>query len=110
MDILIIGGTGFIGYHAALALNQHGYQVSVLGLPPLPTEGLLPPEIKIYLGDINKISDLDILSILKNKKALVFAAGSDDRVVPKTPSYPYFYNANVYPLQRLIPLAKKSAV
>ena len=61
MNVFIIGGTGFIGYHAALEFLKHGHQVSTLALPPLPEEGLLPPEVKIELGDYSQLTDGEIL-------------------------------------------------
>ena len=37
--MLIIGGTGFLGYHATLELLTRGHEVTVVGLPPAPPSG-----------------------------------------------------------------------
>ncbi len=110
MKVFILGGTGFIGYHATLELLRRGHQVTIAALPPLPAEGLFPPEVDIHLLDLNTASDGDILSILEGHDALVHAAGADDRVIPKAPAYPFFYKANVAASERLFMLAKKAGI
>ena len=110
MNIFIIGGTGFIGYHATLEFIKHGYKVSTLSLPPLPVDQLLPPEVNIQLGDLNELSDENIRDLLRGQDALVFAAGADDRVIPKAPAYDFFYEANVRVPKRLYQLAKEAGV
>ena len=34
--VFIVGGTGFLGYHAARELLAKGVSVTALGLPPAP--------------------------------------------------------------------------
>ena len=110
MHILIIGGTGFIGYHATLAFHNRGHQVSVLALPPLPVEGIDPPDVEFHLVDMNHLRDADLLSLLHGKDAIVFAAGADDRSLPKAPAYPFFYRANVASCGRIVKLAREAGV
>lgn len=110
MNIFIIGGTGFIGYHAILEFVKKGHSVSTLSLPPLPVDNLLPPEVTIRLGDLNQLDDENIRDLLKGQDALVFAAGADDRNIPKAPAYDFFYEANVQVPKRLFRLAKEAGV
>lgn len=110
MKILIIGGTGFLGYHASLKLIEHGHTVTIVALPPMPAEGLFPPDIKIHLADINQMSDENVQALLSGQDALIFAAGVDDRATPKKPAYPFFYKHNVESVQRLFSLARQSGV
>jgi len=110
MNVFIIGGTGFIGYHAALEFIRRGHQVSILALPPLPEEDLFPPEVKFQLADFNQLPDEDILSLFTGHDALVFAAGADDRVIPKAPAYDFFYTANVLSCKRLFKLAREAGI
>ena len=42
--------------------------------------------------------------------ALIFAAGADDRVTPKSPAYPFFYKYNVEPVVRLAGLCRAAGV
>ena len=57
MRILIIGGTGFIGYHALKEALKRGHEVSVLALPPVPADDLLPQNVEITLSDLNTLSE-----------------------------------------------------
>lgn len=105
MHVLIVGGTGFLGYHAVKEFLHRHYLVTVLALPPLPTPNLLPATVITKLVDMNSLSDDKIRRLLEDKDAVVYAAGADDRVVPRSPAYPFFYQANVEPNVKLIKLA-----
>lgn len=105
MHVLVVGGTGFLGYHAVEEFLRRRYLVTVLALPPLPTPDLLPATVVTKLVDLNSLSNDDIRRLLEGKNAIVYAAGADDRVLPRSPAYPFFYQANVEPFVRLIKLA-----
>jgi nucleoside-diphosphate-sugar epimerase len=110
MHVLVVGGTGFLGYHAVEEfLNRH-YRVTVLALPPLPIPELLPATVTTTLADINLLSNDEILRLLDDKDAFVYAAGSDDRVLPDSPAYPFFYKENVDPFVRFVQLACEAGV
>ncbi|MBN1289301.1 MAG: NAD-dependent epimerase/dehydratase family protein [Actinobacteria bacterium] len=108
--VMVLGGTGFLGYHALQEFLKLGYEVTVLALPPMPREGLLPPEVKVTLADLNELSDDEVVKLLEGQDALVHAAGADDRIVPKAPAWDFFYNANVKASIRLFTLARKAGV
>jgi dihydroflavonol-4-reductase len=110
MRILIIGGTGFIGYHTVRECLHRGHEVMVLALPPIPAEDLLPREAGIVLKDIDRMSDASVLDLLKKQNAVVFAAGADDRSIPRAPAYPFFYKANVTSCVRLFTLARRAGI
>ncbi len=38
MNVFMVGGTGFLGYHAVRELQKRGHRVTLLALPPLPAE------------------------------------------------------------------------
>lgn len=110
MNVLIIGGTGLLGYHATLELIKRGHQVSVLALPPLPVPNLFPENVSIQFGNLNLMDDAAVEHLLTGQDALVFAAGADDRVTPIRPAYPFFYKMNVEPVKRLAALGRKTAL
>jgi dihydroflavonol-4-reductase len=110
MRVLIVGGTGFIGYHAVQAFLGRSHQVTVLALPPLPAKDFLPSEVKVILSDLNSMSDESLKILLKKQEAVVFAAGADDRTLPKSPAYSFFYSANVTSCVRFFRLARESGV
>ncbi|MGV7975385.1 MAG: NAD(P)H-binding protein [Anaerolineaceae bacterium] len=110
MQVLVIGATGFLGYHTTLELLARGHQVSALARPPLPAEKLLPPEVNITLTDLEALPDAELLAYLQGQDGLVFAAGVDDRVTPARPAYPFFYKGNVAATERLVRLAVRAGV
>lgn len=108
--VLIVGGTGFLGYHVCLKLIEEGYQVSVLSLPPMPQNLKLPSTVKVILQDLNKLSDHEVIEILSNHDALVYAAGVDDRTMATKNAFDFFYEANVIPSARLTQLAVEAGI
>lgn len=110
MKVFVIGGTGFIGYHAVLEFLRQDHQVSVLALPPLPSDDIFPKEVTIEFGDFNQLSDDEIRFLFSGQEALVFAAGADDRTIPKAPAYDFYYQANVKSSERLFALAREAGV
>ena len=110
MRVLVIGGTGFIGYHAVNECLQNGHDVTVLALPPLPIESLFPNKVHVMLANFNVLSNEDIKLLLDGQDAFVYAAGVDDRTLPAAPAYPFFYEENVKPCVRLVKLACESGV
>jgi nucleoside-diphosphate-sugar epimerase len=110
MRIFILGGTGFIGYHAVLELLKRGHQIRILSLPPEPPADLFPANVEIVLGYFNKMADGEMDSLFNGCEGVVFAAGADDRITPTAPAYPFFYEANVQSSTRFFRLAKKAGV
>ncbi len=108
MKIFILGGAGFIGYHATHELLARGHQVRTLSLPPLPVDGLLPSGVDVRLGDFNALSDEAILDLFEGCQGVVFAAGADDRVTPRAPAIDFFRSANVAPTRRFFRLARQA--
>ncbi|MHB9032039.1 MAG: NAD(P)H-binding protein [Anaerolineae bacterium] len=110
MNVFVIGATGFIGYPAVLELLKRGHAVSGITLALPPNQPPLPPQVHITLGDYNKLSDAELSALLAGHKALVFAAGADDRVTPRAPAYPFFYRANVVSAVRVFRLARQAGI
>jgi len=80
MKILVVGGTGMIGGHAALHLRSLGHDVSIAGRnPPQQTTALA--ELPFVQGDY--IAGTFTKADLAPYDAIVFAAGNDIRHVPK---------------------------
>jgi len=110
MNVLIIGGTGFLGYYATHELLRRGHCVSILALPPLPAPDLFPAEVRITLANLDGLSDDEVLALLRGQDGVVMAAGADDRIIPRAPAYPFFYHHNVEASARLFRLARRAGV
>lgn len=108
--VLIIGGTGFIGYHAVQKFYSAGYQVSVLAHIALPKGVHFPPGVTMQIGNVLKMPESDLLALLSKQDALVFAAGADDRTLQHKPAEPYFQRNNVEASQRVFGLARMAGV
>ncbi|MBP1043626.1 NAD-dependent epimerase/dehydratase family protein [Vagococcus sp. BWB3-3] len=108
--VFILGGTGFLGYYTLKELLNRGYEVETMALPPMPADDLLPAGVKCELGDINQLTDEEIIAKLSGCYGFIYAAGADERIIPQAPAIKFFYEANVLPTQRLARLAKKAKV
>jgi dihydroflavonol-4-reductase len=108
--VFIVGGTGFLGYHAASEFISNGWDVTALGLPPAAQSHRLPGIGNAIFQDLDTASEKELVNLLHGHTALVFAAGLDDRFVLKKPAYPKFHKANVENLARLMSAAKEAGV
>lgn len=109
--ILVLGGTGFLGYYTTEELLKKGYEVKSVALPPMPVDDLFSSDkVESILADINDLSDDEVLELLEDVDGLMYAIGADERVVPEAPAYSFFYEANVLPTQRLARLAVEAGV
>ena len=108
-DILVLGGTGLLGFHTTLELLARGYGVTTLSLPTTETAHL-PEQADAHFGDVMAMSDDELRALLAGKHAVFYAIGADERTVPPAPAARFFYEANVLPTQRLARLARESGV
>jgi dihydroflavonol-4-reductase len=109
MRVLIIGGTGFIGYHAVLECVRRGHQVTATARNK-PAQGLLPDAVSFQLGDVNQMTEDDLKRLLAGHDAVVYAAGVDTATPHPKPAYDYFYRENVQPCVRLFTAAREVGV
>ncbi len=107
--VLIIGGTGYIGYHVCKELVAQDYSVTAISIDDVP-QNFLPEQVKIVKANIEKLTDEQLSELFKDIDYFIFAAGADDRLTPKAPSYPFFYKANVESVERLLTIGKSAGV
>lgn len=110
MNIFVVGSTGFLGYFVVQELLARGHSVRSISLHPAPPELDFPEAVELVLGDLNATTDEELRGMLQGMDGLIFAAGLDDRFVPKAPAYPKFYEANVAASRRSIRLAKQAGI
>tara|TARA_R110002073_G_scaffold21652_1_gene76166 strand:- start:2811 stop:3701 length:891 start_codon:yes stop_codon:yes gene_type:complete len=107
MKILIVGGTGLTGAHAALHLRSLGHAVTLMSrsAPQLPS-----------LADFehiaaNYIEDTLPASALEGFEALVFAAGADIRLLPPGEDEArFFQRANAEAIPAFFAAAKSAGI
>mgnify|MGYP002776987938 FL=1 len=107
MKVLMIGGTGYLGYFSVWELVRRGHQVIAMGLPPGPEPGYLPDEVALVLKNIDDLSDEDVLKLIDGCDAVVYGGGADGRNSFEPPAIAGYRQANVEPIRRLIPLMQQ---
>ncbi|MBA3927241.1 NAD-dependent epimerase/dehydratase family protein [Listeria rustica] len=110
-SVFILGGTGLIGYAATKAfLDTEDYLVTTFSLPPVPADGVLDARAKHHFGNINDMSDAEIVKFLKGQDIFIFAGGVNSHYIPKKPAKAFFFQANVEPVEHLAQLARQAGV
>jgi len=107
MKILVIGGTGLIGGHAALFLKAQGNEVSIAARKPTAVPGLA--QLELLQGDY--IRGNFSRAELARFDAIVFAAGNDMRHLPAdSDEAAHWQRANVEAVPRFFALAREAGV
>ncbi|KAH6971244.1 hypothetical protein BKA56DRAFT_622019 [Ilyonectria sp. MPI-CAGE-AT-0026] len=107
-NILVVGGTGMIGGHAALHLQSKGHKVTIAGRHRPDSVPLLAA-LPLLQGDyVNKdFTNDQLLSF----DAIVFTAGADTRHVPAdTDADTYLLQANAIAVPGFAALARSAGV
>lgn len=108
MKILVVGGTGMIGGHAALYLTSQGHDVTVSGRKP-PQDSTELARLPFLQGDY--IEGTFTAQDLSGFDAVVFAAGNDIRHVPQgVDSDAHVLHANAEAVPQFAALAKQAGV
>ncbi|MBO6718481.1 MAG: NAD(P)-dependent oxidoreductase [Rhizobiaceae bacterium] len=108
MKILIVGGTGMIGGHAASQLAAEGNEVTLAARKPAPA-GTPMASMPTILGDYTKgeFSEADLAPF----DAIVFAAGNDIRHIPKDADPDEFWQkTQIGGVPDFVALAKRAGV
>lgn len=108
-NALVVGGTGLLGFHTITELLARGHEVTSLALPGAPAD-LLPSEVEAVWGNLDDLSDEEVLALLAGKDAVFYAIGADERTTPPAPAAHFYYEANVRSTQRLARLARQAGV
>lgn len=109
MNILFIGGLGFIGWHSAALLQAQGHTVKILARRPSPLAVQAQAEV-LYL-DLQTADDDALRQLLSGFDCVIFGGGKDDRSMPKVEDVDaFFYAENVKPCVRLAECGKAVGV
>lgn len=108
MKILIVGGTGMIGGHAAMFLREQGNDVTLAARKPAPA-GTPMADMPVIFGDYSQgtFTERD----LEPFDAIVFAAGQDIRHIPKNVDENEFWRAmQIDGVPNFVALARRAGV
>lgn len=110
MKIIIVGGTGFLGYHALLVALHRGYSVDTLAIDDIELGEWYPKEVNVRYGNIFEISEEDLKKHFTGYDAMIYAVGPDDRVTPPAPAYEFFHSRLVVACEKAVTAARKAGV
>ncbi|WP_326566322.1 NAD(P)H-binding protein [Amycolatopsis rhabdoformis] len=99
MKILVVGGSGLLGYHVLEQLRLRGHEATTVARTP--REGV------DRVVDVTVASEDDLRELLAGHDGVVFAGGSDDRKVDKGPVAPRLHEGNVAPVVALLKAARE---
>lgn len=109
-NILVIGGTGFIGYHIVNALLTEGSKVTVLCRNADRVDALFDGRVKTIANNIHQLNTADYVPMLKPFDGVVFAAGVDERSKIEGDADSFFYRNNIWPCEQLFDAIPQTGV
>ncbi len=109
MKVLVVGGTGALGGHAALHLAAQGHEVTISGRGPSAPEGTPLTSLGYLQGDY--VSGEFTPDRLAGFDWVVFAAGNDPRHVPQGEDFgAWLHKANHVALPAFFAAAREAGV
>ena len=109
-SVIIIGGTGLLGYHAGLELLRRGYKVTALAIPDIELKEWFPEQITVIYSDLYSIGNDELSEYLDGFDCLVYAMGPDDRIVPDAPADAFFKEKLVQTSARIFEAARQAGI
>lgn len=92
MNVLVVGGAGYIGSHAVYELKRAGHKVSVMDNLSTGDKSFVPNDVKLYIKDVTKKEEtLEVLKDQKFDAVMHFAA---KLIVPESVKKPLLYYHN----------------
>lgn len=110
MKVIIVGGTGFIGYHSALELLRRGHSVKAVAIEDVLPGTWFPGEARLVYKDVFEASRKELKELFTGWEALVYAVGPDDRFIPKAPAYDFFHEKLVVSCKKVLESARDAGV
>ena len=105
MNVLVTGGSGFIGSAVVEVLLYYGYKVTILDRVLNPWTKKLSEQAEILNFDINEFG---LFTYYKKFDAIIHMAAN--HVVPESVSDPYkFYHNNLESMRRILAYAKSNS-
>lgn len=110
MHIMVVGGTGLLGYHTIMAGIPLGHTFGALTIDDVTLGDWYPEYVELSFGDVFALSESELTARFQGFDALVYAVGPDDRVTPPAPAYEFFHTRLVDACLKAINAAVKAGV
>ncbi len=98
----MVGASGLVGQHVVERLRASGHEVT--------TAARTARDGVDHAVDATRASGAEFRALLAGHDGVVFAAGVDDREVPRRPAYAVFHRGNVAPVVRLLTAAREEGL
>ncbi|QRP46985.1 NAD(P)-dependent oxidoreductase [Amycolatopsis sp. FDAARGOS 1241] len=98
MKILVVGGSGLLGYHVLAELRLRGHETTTVARTR--REGV------DRVVDVATAAEDELRELLAGHDGVVFAGGTDDRRIDKGPVGPRLHAGNVAPVVALLKTAR----
>ena len=108
--LLILGGTGFLGYYSTLEALKRGYEVGSISLDDVNLEGWYPKEVKTQFTDLFETNEDDLVEMMKGYDYMLYSVGPDDRETPMAPAYDYFHRRLVVECAKCFRAAERAGI
>ena len=108
--LLILGGTGFLGYYTTKLALEKGYKVGSISLNDVNLEGWYPKEVDTQFTDLFEISEDDLVKMMKGYDYMIYSVGPDDRETPMAPAYDYFHRRLVVECAKCFRAAERAGI
>ena len=110
MKIMIVGGTGFLGYHSLLEALKRGHEVNALAIDDVELGDWYPKEVNVEFGDVFELSEEDLIDRFSGYDWMIYAVGPDDRITPNAPAYEFFHARLVVAVEKVATAARKAGI
>ncbi|UCG01066.1 MAG: NAD(P)H-binding protein [Candidatus Heimdallarchaeota archaeon] len=110
MKIIIIGGTGFLGYHSLLEFRKKGHSVNTISIPDVELGDWFPKEVEVKYVNVFEQEESVLQELLSGYDVLVYAVGPDDRVTPPAPAYNFFHERLVNSCGKIVDAARNAGI
>ena len=108
--LLILGGTGFLGYYTTMLALKKGYEVGSISLNDVNLEGWYPKEVKVQFTDLFETDEDTLVEMMKGYDYMIYSVGPDDRETPKAPAYEYFHRRLVVECAKCFRAAERAGI
>ncbi len=113
--IMILGGTGFLGYYTAKLALKKGYEVASISildddLLDKNLENWFPKEVPNTILDVFSCSEEELVEAMRGFDYMIYSIGPDDRFTPPAPSYEFFHYRLVDSCAKAFRAAEKAGV
>jgi len=110
MKVFIVGGTGFLGYHATLKFLDRGHSVDTISIPDVKLGDWFPKAVGVKYGNVFEMTHDELMKLFTGYDAIVYAVGPDDRFTPDAPAYEFFHERLVVACGKVVEAARDAGV